>query len=185
MNIQRLTPADASAFQALRLAALREAPSAFTSSYEDEKDLPLSAIEARLVSRPDRGIYGAFDNETLVGLVALGRESSRKQSHKAWIWGAYVEPRARGQGIGRALLAEALSMARAVPEIRQVNLSVTADNAAALHLYQSMGFVVYGREADALFVDGKPYDEIHMHLRFADTLTPLVDPLCRADVCKT
>jgi ribosomal protein S18 acetylase RimI-like enzyme len=165
MNIRRLTSADAAAFQALRLAGLREAPAAFGSSYEEEKDWPLSTIEDRLAASPDRGVFGAFEEGDLIGLITLGREGRLKQLHKAWIWGAYVAPSARGKGIGRALILEALALARSVPEVRQVNLSVTADNAAALHLYQSMGFKIFGVEEDALLVDGRLYREIHMHLR--------------------
>ena len=36
MQIRELVPDDAKVFQALRLAALRECPSAFASSYEEE-----------------------------------------------------------------------------------------------------------------------------------------------------
>jgi RimJ/RimL family protein N-acetyltransferase len=165
MHIRRLTPADASAFQALRLAALLEAPSAFGSSYEEEKDFLASTIEGRLAVQADRGPFGAFENETLIGLVGLGRESHNKLSHKALIWGMYVTPEARGKGIGRALLLEALSLARSVPEIKQVNLCVNASDASAIRLYESVGFKSFGREPGAMLIDGKLHDEIHMYLR--------------------
>lgn len=74
MHIRRLMPADATAFQALRLSALKNAPSAFGSSYEEEKNFPASTIEGRLAEKSDRGPFGAFENEALVGLVALARE---------------------------------------------------------------------------------------------------------------
>jgi ribosomal protein S18 acetylase RimI-like enzyme len=168
MHIRRLTPADAPAFHALRLAALQEAPTAFGSSYEEEKDLPDATIKDRLAVRPDRGPFGAFENETLVGLVAVGREHMHKRVHKAHIWGMYVTPSARGKGIGRLLLLEALSLARSVANIQQVNLSVTANNASAIRLYESVGFKAFGREPGALFIDGKLYDEIHMCLRLTE-----------------
>ena len=168
MLIRRLTPADASAFQALRLAALKDTPSAFGSSYEEEKDFPASAIEGRLAIKPDDGAFGAFDNDTLVGLVALGREGMNKLAHKALIWGMYVKPEARDKGIARALLHEALTLARSVPEVKQVNLCVNASNAGAIHLYESAGFKAFGREPGAMFVNGELLDEIHMYLRFTD-----------------
>jgi len=168
MQIRRLTPADATAFQPLRLAALREAPSAFGSSYEEEVAFPASVIEGRLAEKPDRGPFGAFEGNELVGLVALGRENMNKLSHKALIWGMYVAPKARGKGVGRALLREALSLARSVPGVRQVNVSVNATNAGAIALYESVGFKVYGREPCALLVNGVPHEELHMCLRFTD-----------------
>ena len=85
-SIRRLTPADASAFQSLRLAALVEAPTAFGSSYEEEKSFTTATVEGRLAHHVDRGVFGAFDaNGRLVGVVALGRESMQKLSHKAMI----------------------------------------------------------------------------------------------------
>lgn len=165
MNIRRLIPADASIFQSLRLAGLQEAPFAFSSSYEEEKDIPMAAIENRLALKPDCGSFGAFENNTLVGHVALGREGQSKLSHKRIIWGMYVVPDFRGKGVARLLLIKALSLARSVSSVKQVNLSVNAGNACALHLYESVGFKVFGHEPGALFVNGELCDEIHMFLR--------------------
>ena len=168
MHIRRLTPADATAFQALRLAALIDTPSAFGSSYEEEKDFPASTIESRLAEKPDRGPFGAFEGEALVGLVALGREGMRKLAHKALIWGMYVKPEARGKGIARALLLEALSLARSVPEVKQVNLCVNASNVVAIRLYESVGFKAFGHEPGAMLVSGELQDEVHMYLPLTD-----------------
>ena len=168
MHIRRLTPADATSFQALRLAALQDTPTAFGSSFEEERYFPASTIKGRLAIKPDRGPFGAFEGETLVGLVALGRESMKKLAHKALIWGMYVKPDHRGKGIGKALLVEALPLARSVPELRQVNLCVNAGNAEAIHLYQSAGFKVFGREPGAMRINGELHDELHMYLRLTD-----------------
>lgn len=168
MHIRRLTPADATAFQALRLAALKDTPSAFGSSYEEEKDFPASVIEGRLAEKSDRGPFGAFEGETLVGLVALGRESMQKLAHKAVIWGMYVKPEARGKGVARALLLEALSLARSVPEVKQVNLCVNASNAGAIRLYESVGFKAFGYEPGAMLISGELHDEIQMSLRLTN-----------------
>jgi ribosomal protein S18 acetylase RimI-like enzyme len=165
MNIRRLTPDDAHAFRRLRLFALCESPTAFGSSYEEEQDLPMSVVERRLATTPDRAAFGAFENHELVGSVVLGRDNMRKLAHKAFIWGMYVSPNARGRSVGRHLLVEALTFARSIDSIRQVNLSVTAGNIAAFRLYESVGFRVYGREPDALCIDGRLHDELHMYLR--------------------
>jgi GNAT superfamily N-acetyltransferase len=114
MAIRRLTSSDSTSYQALRLAALRDSPSAFGSSYEEEKDFPPSIIEGRLAVKPDGGIFGAFEGTSLVGLVALVRDKGRKREHKALILSMYVTPTARGKGTGRALLMEALALARSV-----------------------------------------------------------------------
>ena len=168
MHIRRLAPADASAFQTLRLTGLKEEPASFGSSYDEEKDFPTSTIESRLAMRSDRGPFGAFENENLIGLVALGREDKKKLNHKALIWGMYVKPEFRGEGIARALLGEALALARSVPEVKQVNLSVNAHNLIAIRLYESFGFKAFGREPGALLINYELHDEIHMHLRLTN-----------------
>jgi ribosomal protein S18 acetylase RimI-like enzyme len=162
--IRRLTPADAAAFKALRLFALQESPSAFASSFDEEKDIPLSTFEERLAFKADQGRFGAFNGDALIGVVALGREGMHKLSHKAFVWGMYVHPAHRGQRVSRPLLDQAIALARSVAAIRQVNLVVNAGNPSAIHLYQAAGFTVFGREANAGLVDGVPHDDLHMCL---------------------
>jgi len=168
MHIRRLTPADAEVFQELRLAALQDCPTAFGSSYDEEREFSRAFIEDRLAARPDRGSFGAFEGAELVGLIALGRERQRKLEHKALIWGMYVAPKARGSGIGRALLHAALALAGSVHGIRQVNLCVNADNSTAIRLYQSAGFKVFGHERGAMLVEGELHDELHMCLHLSE-----------------
>ncbi len=63
------------------------------------------------------------------------------------------------------LLQAALSFASSMEGLRQLTLSVTADNGAAVALYESAGFRVFGREPDALLVDEVLHDEMHMVYR--------------------
>jgi ribosomal protein S18 acetylase RimI-like enzyme len=162
MLIRRLVPADALAFQAMRLDALRESPSAFGASYEEECDTPLATIEARLAPDSGRLLFGAFDGSALGAIVGVAREQARKARHKAFIRAMYVAPALRGRGVGRQLFEHALAFAASIDGVRQVTLSLTAGNTAALDLYASLGFKVCGQEPDALCVDGIYYDDIHM-----------------------
>ncbi|MDQ3024736.1 MAG: GNAT family N-acetyltransferase [bacterium] len=83
---------------------------------------------------------GAFITHELVGVVGLQREQARKLSHKAYIWGMYVAPHARRAGVGRALVAHALSYAKEQLQVRRVSLGVNALNPAAIGLYEHFGF---------------------------------------------
>ena len=80
----------------------------------------------------------------------------------------YMAPKARDRGIARALLLEALALARSAPGVLQANLSVNASNLGPIKLYESVGFEVFGREPRALLVEDAPNDELHMCLRFTD-----------------
>jgi len=160
--VRPLGPADAPAFHALRLEALRQEPSAFASSYEEEQDTPLATVAKRLAPSPDRCVLGAFDGDHLVGMVGLERENMRKLAHKAWVWGMYVTPAARQHGIGRRLVAEALRYAGDTLRVQRVNLGVNAANVAAVALYRAMDFETYGLERSFLQVDGELFDEFLM-----------------------
>lgn len=162
MLIRHLVPSDAGAFQALRLVALFECPSAFSSSYEDEFETPLVITEGNLASGSGRHVFGAFVGPELVGTVGVGRESARKLKHKGFIRGMYVAAAYRGAGMGKQLLEHALAFAASMEGLRQVTLTVTADNSAAVALYESRGFKVFGCEPGALLVDGVLYENLHM-----------------------
>lgn len=145
----------------MRLGALRASPTAFSSSFEDESATPLATIEAELAPGA-RNRFGAFDGDTLAGIVAVGREGAHKLRHKAFIAGMYVDPAYRGKGVGRMLMEAAYACAAAFDGVKLVSLGVTAGNAPALALYESLGFRVYGQAPDATCVDGVYYDEILM-----------------------
>jgi ribosomal protein S18 acetylase RimI-like enzyme len=70
-----------------------------------------------------------------------------------------VAPRAQRQGVGRALTQALIASARAA-RVEVLTLDVRADNAAALHLYQSLGFTEYGRLKDFVAVGSRRYDTI-------------------------
>jgi ribosomal protein S18 acetylase RimI-like enzyme len=167
MNIRRLSESDAPQFQALRLAALVDKPEAFVTSHVEEKDLPLAAFEEKLAGCPGGAVFGAFDGDTLVGIAGLARETLLQTRHKGRIWGMYVAAAARGRGVARALLDSLLAYARTTPDMAKVTLSVDSANIAAIALYESLGFVVFAREVDAVRLDGQSRDDLQMHLRFA------------------
>lgn len=163
--VRALSPRDAAAFQALRLRGLAEAPAAFASSVEEEQPVPIEHVARRLEARDDGAIFGSYVDEQLCGLIGIQRESMRKLSHKAILWGMYVAPEARNAGHGSALVQQALEHAWSRLRVRQVNLGVHSLNDGAVKLYRRHGFEVFGTELGALLVDGQFQDELHMVCR--------------------
>jgi RimJ/RimL family protein N-acetyltransferase len=167
LKIRELEVGDANSYQALRLRALDEHPTAFVSSYEQQRDSPVSAVNERLSSSfdsPDGFILGCFVAERLVGTVGLYREESPKVVHKGWIVGMHVAAEHQGNGYGRALLLAALERARKIPKLELVQLGVESTNKQAMSLYSSLGFKTYGVEKRALQVNGEYFDEDLMAL---------------------
>ncbi len=162
--IRRLILDDAERFWALRLRGLREHPEAFGRSFEEERTTPLADIRARIPSPPDGFVLGAWRGADLVGVVGVRRDGPTKQRHKATLWGVYVAPEARGAGVGRALIAEAIARSRTLPGLEQIQLSAGAGTVAG-RLYASLGFQLFGLERRAIkLTDGTYVDEEHMVL---------------------
>ncbi len=69
---------------------------------------------------------------------------NRRLSRRAWLYSIAVAHHARGQGLGRRLLADAEAGAAAAGR-RGMRLEVRQDNAAAIALYERAG---YRRSAD-------------------------------------
>ncbi|PAD24023.1 GNAT family N-acetyltransferase [Niallia circulans] len=158
MEIRQLRHDDAEAYFALRLEALQINPEAFGSSYEEEKDYPLSRTQSRL-SDPASYVYGAFVEKDLVGVVTLMRETKIKMSHRANIYAVYVTPKRRGKGVAKQLLKATIEKSRDLQGIEQVYLAVVAENTAAKKVYRAFGFETYGIDRKAIKINGKYYDE--------------------------
>ena len=157
IEIRRLTNADVDDYRAIRLEALRGDPIAFGSTYEAEVERPRSHFEQRLAAT---AVFAAYADARIVGMAGFMREGGLKDRHKGFLWGMYVGPEARGLGVGRTLVQAVLDHATEVVE--QIILAVTQGNEAAIALYESLGFTVYGVEPRALKSGDRYWDDVLM-----------------------
>ncbi len=166
MQIRVLTRADVSAFQQLRRERLEREPRAFAESLAEHDSTSTEAIARRLESSSaDNFVIGALaPGGDLVGMMGFARNLREKSRHKGLIWGVFVRPAWRNQGVARAMLTELIQRVKANPGVEKIILTVSADQIAAKALYRSLGFEVFGQEKHALKVDGDYVDEDHMVL---------------------
>ena len=82
-------------------------------------------------------IWIAEMDDRIVGCIAIVRAAEREAQLRWFL----VTPGARGHGLGRRLMAEALSFCRA-QQYRTVFLWTVSSLTAAAHLYREFGFVV-------------------------------------------
>ncbi len=133
MTVRRVRPGEGAALRELRLRALRTDPGAFATRYDDARAWPAerwaSWAEVVLVT------------EDWLGMVC-GR--LREDPSVAWLFALYVEPAARGRGLGAALI-EALAGWAREQGATALELSVTTNNPAAAALYARTGFAETGR----------------------------------------
>lgn len=131
----------------MRLRALADTPSAFLTtlaeaevepaSYWDEyaRDGASAEDEAVFLADGDLGMAGVFVRDAAPVL-----------------FGMWVAPEARGQGLGRALVAAVEDWARERGFVR-ITLCVAAGNDAAAALYRSCGYEETGERATGRFVE--------------------------------
>jgi ribosomal protein S18 acetylase RimI-like enzyme len=163
MLIRPLVADDFAAWWPLRKRALELHPDAFGQTSTDpgitEESVAREGFTGTAI-HGDNAILGAFDADgVLLGNIGLFRVSGAKTSHRTVIWGVYVDPSARGQRTGDALMRAVIGHARKMPDVTQVELSVASHNSSALALYRRLGFQTFGRHPRALMLNGTPIDE--------------------------
>jgi GNAT superfamily N-acetyltransferase len=126
---------DWQAMRDVRLAALRDAPQAFASTYEREVAFTEADWQRRIAGG---GSFLAYAPElgTAPAGIAGGFEIAPGTIELVSMW---VSPQARGHGIGQALVQAVVGWARARGATR-VHLWVTEKNDHARLLYERCGF---------------------------------------------
>ena len=164
MAVARLTKADVDDFVAFRRKMLERAPWAFAATPDDDVALDREFVVKQLAD-PYNAVFLLRSAEDITGAVGIFRRESPKFAHRALLWGLFVEEAHRRRGVGRALLVEAIALARQWEGVEYIDLGVSEASPEAHDLYLSAGFVAWGREPGATAFEGRRLDEIHMSFR--------------------
>ena len=127
------------------------------SNFIDCFHLELGEGQERFVSHPIRSLaqayvyyhqccpFGVYAGETMVGYVMVIYDYDIPEYD---VWHMMIDASQQGKGYGRAALRLVLDYIRSKPfgPSGRVALTCHRDNAAALALYQSMGFVPTGAQ---------------------------------------
>jgi GNAT superfamily N-acetyltransferase len=159
-SVKRLGLADAAAYQAVRLEALRRHPDAFRASFDEEAGRSLAELATRLDAD---AIFGGFCDGALCGLAGLEIPPARNKRHKGTLFGVYVCPDHRRAGLGTALVASVIEHARG--RVEQLHAAVVTTAEPPRALYRKLGFQPYGLEPRALKVGDQYFDQELLVLR--------------------
>jgi ribosomal protein S18 acetylase RimI-like enzyme len=166
MYLRPLTASDAEAWWHLRLEALRNDSASFADSAEEHQTKTLDIARERLSGDPaEKFVLGMFEDGKLTATAGFYRYTHLKERHKGHIWGVYVRPESRGQGVARLLMEEIIRRARTIDGIEQI-LLVASAHLPARKLYEALGFQAYGIEPQSLKIGTEYVDDVLMILRF-------------------
>jgi ribosomal protein S18 acetylase RimI-like enzyme len=143
VEIRRVRPDEWQALKALRLRALASDPEAFGGRIEDAIEHDDDLWRKRAAAGPAEAatfVAEAADG-TLIGM-AVGAPAP-DHPDAAGLFGMWVDPVARGQGIGGALVDAVVAWAESVG-YDLIGLGVTTTNTAAIALYERKGFADLG-----------------------------------------
>ena len=137
--VRPLQPDEWKQLREARLRALEEAPTAFGSTWAEERDRP---DEWWKWSAADTAWFVAEDDGRIVGLAAgVAAGELRPHSEMVSMW---VEPGRRGSGVAQELLACVSAWARQHGEA-VLALHVADGNPRAMRFYEDAGFTRIGR----------------------------------------
>jgi GNAT superfamily N-acetyltransferase len=140
IEITQVGPDDWSIVREIRLAALQDTPGWFWATYEEEVEKPETWWRGFI----DAGAwFVAQVDHHPVGIAAGIRDPELGDSTRQLI-SMWVEPHARGAGIG-AKLVDAVKGWACDDGAKELQLQVTEDNDAAARLYERCGFKRTGR----------------------------------------
>ena len=161
-SVRRLSASDAETFQNLRLEGFRLQEREFRYAPEDEAELTLAEVGARL----DRDfVVGVHEDGQMIGIAGLTCLDGVKTRHKALLWGMYVKTEFRGTGAADRLMSSLVDHAHG--QVEMIILTVVQENSRAVRFYERWGFAAYGVEPRSMkLTDGTYLDEALMCRHF-------------------
>ncbi|MGA4719701.1 GNAT family N-acetyltransferase [Fictibacillus nanhaiensis] len=165
VTVRKASIHDAEMIEMAAPKALVDAPY-MLSTVEDIEKLSLEDIKSELnyySTNPNHlKLVAEYENE-IAGVIDFKNGNKEKVAHQG-SFAMTVLPQYRNLGVGRALVETLISWARNNETIEKVCLEVMEDNHSAIHLYKSLNFVIEGRKARAVKMDGRYQDLILMAL---------------------
>jgi RimJ/RimL family protein N-acetyltransferase len=141
-RVARLTEADWQAFATVRLRALTEALGETDPQFRHEATFTAAQWRRRL---REHAQFAALMDDQPIGLIGAQQENP----DSVYLYSLWLDPRARGRGLSRSLVAAAVQWARAQRAL-SVRLRVAEGNAVARNVYRSLGFTeTVGRDTDS------------------------------------
>jgi ribosomal protein S18 acetylase RimI-like enzyme len=140
IEIRRVGPDEWQLLRDIRLAALRDAPDAYESTYADELLMDEAAWRARIQGAAQ---FVALADDEPIGLAVGLFQPTEHHPDERLLVGVWVAPEHRGRKLVNRLVDVVAEWARGDGAAALV-LEVAAGNEAALRAYERLGFAATG-----------------------------------------
>lgn len=145
IDFRLLKADDLNSYRQIRLDCLRLYPDNFGTTYDEEVNAASLKFDKALLQTDTHAfLFGAFQDENLIGICGFVQENRTKTNHRGEINQMFVKPAFAGQGIGSKLLQLTIDKAFTNTCIEQIILGAVHTNKTAVKLYGRLGFVQYG-----------------------------------------
>jgi ribosomal protein S18 acetylase RimI-like enzyme len=155
-------------YRNLWLEALKETPEAFSADYETQSKVSESVWKERLnsvIQEDDAVMVFAKLNNKIIGMIGAYFDDNPKFRHIATIWGAYVKPEYRKQGVATRManiLFEKISEKKDIKKIKTYSIT---NGHLAVNVYQHFGFDIIGISKEELRIGDSYFDVYIMEKR--------------------
>lgn len=134
-------------------------------TYADTLQLPhpsLKKWQERIASVPDgMQMLVACRGDEVAGQVTLEVNNRARRRHTA-TFGLGVDVRYRGQGVAKAMMRTIIDLCDNWLNVERIELTVFADNHAAIALYEQFGFETEGCARRYALRNGQQVDALYM-----------------------
>jgi ribosomal protein S18 acetylase RimI-like enzyme len=140
ISVRRIRIGEGELYKQVRLMSLREAPYAFSSTYESalQRSSKSWSEQADATAQgSDRSTFIAFSNDSPIGIAALYRHSEGTEVGE--VLQVWVAPEYRNAGVASKLM-DAIFQWAGENGFRTIIANVTKKNTKALEFYRKYGF---------------------------------------------
>ena len=140
IEIRRIKLGEGMLFKAVRLAALKNSPAAFSSTYDSAKSRTSESWHEQADScatGKDRATFIAFEEKELIGIASVYRkENSATEADVIQVW---IDSNFRGTNLAKDLMENVHQWA-AGNNFKTLYAEVREGNNRALNFYQKLGY---------------------------------------------
>jgi RimJ/RimL family protein N-acetyltransferase len=163
VRIAALREEDWEILKAIRLKALQSDPGVFSSNYADEAKYEDYKWRSMLQEKNVQ-IFALFDKDKAIGMTGVAIDRGDPSGQRAVLWGSWLEPAYRKQGLSVLMYEARIDWARQHPVCRTVIVSHRASNANSERANQKHGFV-FTHAVTKTWPDGGVEDDVFYELR--------------------